>query len=61
MNGLMQEMHGLNRAQSISHADIGGSPNAFMRLQTSEMDPECWFNQDKQSLGVGDIFADSMV
>ena len=56
----MQEMHGLNKAQSISHADIG-SPNAFMKLQTSEMDPECWFNQEKPSLGVGDIFAEPLM
>lgn len=34
------------------------SPSAFMKLQTPEMDPECWYAQEVPPLGVGDIFAD---
>lgn len=35
-----------------------GSPSTFMKLQTPDNTPECWYEQEGGNLGVADIFND---
>ena len=53
-HGMQLDHHGMS---TPLHQHIA-SPSSFMKLQTPDMDPGCWFEHDGPVLGVADIFAD---
>lgn len=53
-------MHVENQGMSTPLHQQIASPSSFMKLQTPDMDPGCWFEHDAPTLGVADIFADPM-
>lgn len=35
-----------------------GSPSTFMKLQTPDTTPECWYEEEGGNLSVADMFSD---
>lgn len=48
------------RENGVNNTGMGGlgSPSTFMKLQTNDTTPECWYDQETGGLGVADIFDD---